>query len=61
VLIEAALLAMVRYAAYRSGTPFQGTGAAWDTGRDAGGRPGRSGGVAPRGPRPAGANQQRAA
>jgi predicted anti-sigma-YlaC factor YlaD len=65
VLIEAALLALVRYAAYRSGTPFEGTGVAWntgwDTGRDAGGRPGRSGGVAQRGPRPAGAADQRRA
>jgi predicted anti-sigma-YlaC factor YlaD len=63
VLIEAALLAMVRYAAYRSGAPYEGRGTpwgtGWDTDRDAAGR---TGGVAPPGPRPAGAaNQQRAA
>ncbi|MFL6072782.1 MAG: hypothetical protein ACJ73S_05225 [Mycobacteriales bacterium] len=58
VLVEAGLLAMVRYAAYRSGTPYEGAGGAWNTGVDAAG----SGGVVPRGPRPAGAaNQQRAA
>jgi len=58
VLVEAALLALIRYASYRSGTPLEGGGVAWDTG----GGPGRIRGGVSRGPRPAGAtDQQRAA